>query len=49
MHGAIFYQGIREHIYGLPDRIDHAATIAVAVDMYLRAMPDIIARAARAE
>jgi len=49
MHGAIFYQGIREHIYGLPDRIDHAATIAVAVDMYLRAMPDIIARAAQGE
>lgn len=42
MHGAIFYQGIREHVYGLPDRIDYAGTIRVAVDMYLRVMPEVI-------
>jgi AcrR family transcriptional regulator len=45
MHGAVFYQGIREHIYGLPDSIDYAAASRVAVEMYLRAVPDIIARA----
>jgi len=45
MHGAIFYQGIREHIYGLPGNIDYAAATEAAVDMYLRVMPDIIARA----
>ena len=45
MHGAIFYQGIREHIYGLPGNIDYAAAAEAAVDMYLRVMPDIIAKA----
>ncbi len=45
MHGAIFYQGIREHIYGLPGPIDYPAATEAAVDMYLRVMPDIIAKA----
>jgi AcrR family transcriptional regulator len=44
MHGAIFYQGIREHVYGLPDRIDYAAATSAAVDMYLRLAPDVIAK-----
>jgi AcrR family transcriptional regulator len=41
MHGAIFYQGIREHIYGLPDPVDYRTATEVAVDMYLRVMPDL--------
>lgn len=49
MHGAIFYQGIREHVYGLPDPIDYAGATEVAVDMYLRVMPDVIAKAIKSQ
>ena len=35
MHGAIFYHGIREHVYGLPGQIDHDRTAAVAIKMFL--------------
>jgi len=35
MHGTIFYQGIREHIYCLPGRIDHDRSAETAIDMYL--------------
>ena len=45
MHGAIFYQGIRSVIYGLPDPSDpgHAARLAVAA--YLAEAPRTIAAA----
>jgi AcrR family transcriptional regulator len=35
MHGAIFYQGVREHIYGLPGQIDHDRLAQTAIKMYL--------------
>jgi AcrR family transcriptional regulator len=35
MHGAIFYQGIREHVYGLPGQIDHDRSAQAAIKMYL--------------
>lgn len=35
MHGAIFYQGIREHVYGLPGLIDHDRLVETAIKMYL--------------
>jgi AcrR family transcriptional regulator len=35
MHGAIFYQGIREHVYQLPGAIDHDRSAAIAIAMYL--------------
>ena len=35
MHGAIFYQGIREHVYGLPGLIDHDRMAETAIKMYL--------------
>jgi hypothetical protein len=35
MHGAIFYQGIREHVYGLPGLIDHDRMVETAIKMYL--------------
>jgi len=35
MHGAIFYQGIREHVYGMSAKIDHDRSARSAIDMYL--------------
>lgn len=35
MHGSIFYQGIREHVYGLPGLIDHDRLVETAIKMYL--------------
>jgi AcrR family transcriptional regulator len=35
MHGAIFYQGIRQHVYGLPGHIDHDRSADTAIKMYL--------------
>lgn len=35
MHGAIFYQGIREHVYCLPGHIDHDRSAATSIKMYL--------------
>jgi AcrR family transcriptional regulator len=45
MHGGIFYQGIREHIYGLPGRIDIDRLAGTAIAMYLGAAPATIAAA----
>jgi AcrR family transcriptional regulator len=42
MHGTIFYQGIREHIYQLPGRIDHDRSAATAIDMYLGVAESVI-------
>jgi AcrR family transcriptional regulator len=35
MHGIIFYQGIREHIYKVSDPVNHPFSIEVAIDMYV--------------
>lgn len=35
MHGLIFYQGIREHIYKVSDPVNHDFSMDVAIDMYL--------------
>ena len=45
LHGGIFYQGIREHIYGLPGRIDIDRLAGTAIAMYLGAAPGTIAAA----
>lgn len=42
MHGTIFYQGIREHIYLLPGQIDHDRSAATAIDMYLGVAASVI-------
>jgi AcrR family transcriptional regulator len=42
MHGLVFYQGIRQHIYRVPDPVNHAMSIAVAVDMYVAKAPAVI-------
>lgn len=43
MHGAIFYPGVREHIYGLDDPINQSQTIRISIDMYLRNLPATLA------
>ncbi len=49
MHGGIFYQGIREHVYQIETRIDYALSAANGIEMYLgvaeRAVSDAIASA----
>jgi AcrR family transcriptional regulator len=45
MHGLVFYQGIRQHIYNLPYAIDHAFSVEVAVDMYVGKAREVIAAA----
>lgn len=46
MHGGIFYQGIREHVYGLPESIDHDRSARSAISMYMTlattAVPDAL-------
>ncbi len=44
MHGLVFYQGIREHIYKVPDPVNHGFSIEVAVDMYVNKARSIIER-----
>lgn len=44
MHGMIFYQGIRQHIYRAVERVDYDFAISTAVEMYLRTAPDVLER-----
>ena len=39
MHGAIFYQGIRSHIYRIARSSDHADLVRIGVDMMLCVAP----------
>lgn len=43
MHGMIFYQGIREHIYRSASTIDYDFVIKTAIDMYMDKAPAVIA------
>jgi AcrR family transcriptional regulator len=45
MHGAVFYQGIRRHIYQLPGEVDYDRAAATAIEMYLGTVEGV-ARAA---
>lgn len=45
MHGMVFYQGIRLHIYRTVEAVDYDFAIDTAVDMYLRKAPDVLAAA----
>lgn len=42
MHGLIFYQGIREHIYKVSDPVNHDFSMDVAIDMYVTQAKRII-------
>ncbi|WP_162300775.1 TetR/AcrR family transcriptional regulator [Alkalilacustris brevis] len=42
MHGTMFYQGIREHIYCTARSVDYSLTATCAVDMYLTTAPPIV-------
>lgn len=42
MHGLVFYQGIREHIYSLPYAVNHEFSIQIAVDMYVSKAREVI-------
>lgn len=44
-HGGIFYQGIREHVYGIPARVKLERFIALSVDSFLAGFPKTIAAA----
>jgi len=52
MHGAVFYQGIREHIYRSVETVNHQFTSELAIASYLEKAPHIVpaavAQAARA-
>lgn len=45
MHGAVFYQGIREHVYRTVDDMDYDFGLRMAVDLYLVKARDLVARA----
>jgi len=49
MHGAIFYQGVREHVYGLPGKFDHERSAETAIKMYLSVAATTIAAATARE
>jgi AcrR family transcriptional regulator len=42
MHGAVFYQGIREHIYRSIDHVDYDFALRMAVGLYLERAPELI-------
>lgn len=48
MHGAIFYQGIREHIYRVEARVDHARNARLGIAMYLAVAAEEVPRAVAA-
>jgi AcrR family transcriptional regulator len=42
MHGTVFYQGIREQIYRSVTHVDYDFALRHAIDMYLRAVPQVV-------
>ena len=42
MHVLVFFQGIREHIYKVPYKVNHEFSIQIAVDMYLTKAREVI-------
>lgn len=44
MHGAVFYQAIREHIYRTVDQADYEFALTLAVSLYMDRAPDLIWR-----
>jgi AcrR family transcriptional regulator len=42
MHGAVFYQGIREHIYRSIDHVDYDFALRMAVGLYMERAPELI-------
>jgi hypothetical protein len=53
MHGAVFYQGIREQIYRSVDAVDYDMALNASIDLYLQkasqVIPDAVARAEAAQ
>lgn len=50
MHGAVFYQGIREQIYRSVEAVDYDFVVRLAIDLYIDKAPGIVADAvAKAE
>lgn len=50
MHGAVFYQGIRVHIYRSVESVDYDFAVRVAIDLYLEKAPEVLRESiARAE
>lgn len=50
MHGAVFYQGIREQIYRSVDAVDYDMALNASIDLYLQKASQVIPQAvARAE
>lgn len=50
MHGAVFYQGIREQIYRSVEAVDYDFAVGLAIELYLEKAPLIVpAVAAKAE
>ena len=50
MHGAVFYQGIRQQIYRSVEAVDYDFVVRLAVNLYLEKAPEVVpAAVARAE
>jgi AcrR family transcriptional regulator len=45
MHGMVFYQGLRQHIYRSVEHVDYDFVVAAAIEMYLSRAPGVIAGA----
>lgn len=48
MHGTVFYQGIREHIYRSIDHVDYDFALRMAIGLYMERAPEVIWAAANA-